>query len=155
MMKGILIVRKYKNRRLYDTERSVYVTREELMQIIREGRNVQIQDASTGMDVTNEQLLQMMAEVKEPLAIPAEFLQFLIRSNQNSLQQFFTQFLPMAMQGYQQYLAQMQNRQSQMNSFFGQMFPFGNPFQSWMNQTQNPSEPVPDEALSSKKPKKG
>ena len=47
-MKGTLIVRKYKNRRLYDTEQSTHITREELLAIVKSGRNVQVQEAKTG-----------------------------------------------------------------------------------------------------------
>ena len=59
-MKGILVVRKYKNRRLYDTEQSKHITREELLEIVRSGRNVQVQEAKTGEDVTVETLLNVL-----------------------------------------------------------------------------------------------
>jgi polyhydroxyalkanoate synthesis repressor PhaR len=101
-MKGILIIRKYKNRRLYDTERSLHLTQEELLALVREGRTVQIQEVNTGEDVTVETLLQLLlSEAGKTLnVLPSEFVHFLVRSNENSLSRFFRDFLPSAFQYY-------------------------------------------------------
>lgn len=94
MAKSILLIKKYKNRRLYNTENSTYINREELLEIIRNGREVQVQDASTGENVTIEALLQILiAESSAVLEfIPPELLHFLIRSNPPAIQEFFRSF---------------------------------------------------------------
>ena len=58
-----MVVKKYPNRRLYDTERSKYINLEELTELIREGEDVKIVDANTDEDLTREVYLQVVLEV--------------------------------------------------------------------------------------------
>jgi polyhydroxyalkanoate synthesis repressor PhaR len=58
-----MIVKKYPNRRLYDTERSKYINLEELTELVRDGEEVQIVDANTDEDLTREVYLQIVLEV--------------------------------------------------------------------------------------------
>jgi len=130
-MKGILVVRKYKNRRLYDTEQSKHITREELLEIVRAGRNVQVQEAKTGEDVTVETLLHVLLAEASPsmnATIPPEFIHFLIRANQNNLTQFFRDFMPGAMQAFQ---ATFRNLRDQGKRMTEQMFPYGSYGAAW------------------------
>ena len=56
-------IKKYSNRRLYDSTSSSYINIEELIQLVREGEEVQIIEDSTGMDITNNILLQSILEI--------------------------------------------------------------------------------------------
>lgn len=147
-MKGILVVRKYKNRRLYDTDQSKHITREELLEIVRSGRNVQVQEAKTGEDVTVETLLQvLLSETGTSLnsTIPTEFVHFLIRGKQDNLSRFFRDFLPGAMQTFQSSISNLKDQGKRMaeklfpypsyNAPWG--FPFG---QSQQSNQQEPSD---------------
>lgn len=58
-----MVVKKYPNRRLYDTERSKYINLEELTELIRDGEDVKIVDANTDEDLTRELYLQVVLEV--------------------------------------------------------------------------------------------
>ena len=129
-MKGILIIRKYKNRRLYDTERSVHVTREELLGIVREGRDIQVQEAGTGEDVTVETLMQLILndEDSATAVMSSDFLHFLVRADNTVLTRFFRDFLPGAMQAFQASMANVRQKQQQ----FTNMMPFGAFANPWM-----------------------
>ena len=77
----MIVVKKYANRRLYDTERSRYVNLEELATMIKAGSEVQIVDADSGADLTREVLLQIVVEVlKGGELLPTSFLRRLVRS---------------------------------------------------------------------------
>ncbi|MBT3783982.1 hypothetical protein HOF92_03330 [bacterium] len=141
MNKGLLLVKKYKNRRLYNTESSEYITREELLGVIHEGRNVQVQDASSGENVTIETLLQILiSESSETLPfIPPEFLHFLIRSKPERVNEFFVSFQPFL----QTLLSPVANNQMSFPSFgspFSSMFPGfpGMGASPWGQQSPNP-----------------
>ncbi len=146
-MKGILIVRKYKNRRLYDTERSTHITREELADAIRAGRVVQVQEATTGDDVTVETLFQLfLDEGGEPLqaAIPSEFAHFLIRAGKDELFRFFREFLPQAAQAFQSGWRTVQDQQQRLAEG---MFPYGRvPMNPWLAPWGSPPQPAPPAA---------
>ncbi|MCA0404344.1 MAG: polyhydroxyalkanoate biosynthesis repressor PhaR [Proteobacteria bacterium] len=60
----IRLIKKYKNRRLYDTEKSQYINVEELAQYVVEGIAFKVEDASTGKDLTNNTLLQIFVEME-------------------------------------------------------------------------------------------
>ena len=89
-------MKKYKNRRLYNTEDSAYINREELLDLIREGRDVQVQDASSGENVTIETLLQVLISESEEVInlIPSELLHFLIRAQPTAARDFFHSLQP-------------------------------------------------------------
>lgn len=56
----VIRIRKYPNRRLYDTSRSTHLTHDEVLAIVRRGLRVQISDSRTEADITNEVLLQIL-----------------------------------------------------------------------------------------------
>lgn len=58
------LIKKYKNRRLYDTERSQYITVEELQHYVVEGLAFKVEDATSGKDITNATLLQILVEME-------------------------------------------------------------------------------------------
>lgn len=70
-----LKIKKYANRRLYDTEQSRYITLAELARIVREGRRVEVVDAKSGDDLTRQVLVQVILEEQERLdMLPVDLL---------------------------------------------------------------------------------
>lgn len=65
------LIKKYKNRRLYDTETSQYITIEQLQHYVVSGVMFKIEDSETGKDITNSILLQIIVEME---AGPTQFL---------------------------------------------------------------------------------
>lgn len=65
------LIKKYKNRRLYDTETSQYITLEELQRYVVEGVQFKVEDSLTEKDITNSILLQIIVEME---AGPSQFL---------------------------------------------------------------------------------
>ena len=65
------LIKKYKNRRLYDTELSQYITLEQLQRYVVDGIEFKIEDSETGKDITNSVLLQIIVEMESG---PTQFL---------------------------------------------------------------------------------
>ena len=78
-------IKKYANRRLYDTESSTYVTLDRLAQMVREGRDFEVLDAKTGEDITHQVLTQIIVEEGSTM-LPVNFLRQLISLYGNSMQ---------------------------------------------------------------------
>ncbi|MSQ90937.1 MAG: hypothetical protein EXS01_06045 [Phycisphaerales bacterium] len=73
MTQEIIRIRKYPNRRLYDTSRSAFITSDQLYSIVREGNRVEVIESATGTDITNIVLLNAIID-RDPsriLSIPA------------------------------------------------------------------------------------
>jgi polyhydroxyalkanoate synthesis repressor PhaR len=99
---GPRIVKKYGNRRLYDTAESRYVTLEELAASVRAGAEVRVVDAQTGDDLTQTVLLQMVFEGRgaaQFLSVP--ILTQLVRMSDDALADFLGRWLSAAMELYQ------------------------------------------------------
>lgn len=77
---GPVVIKKYANRRLYNTETSSYITLEHLAQITRDGREFAVQDARTGEDITRSVLTQIIMEQEQAgsTMLPVPFLRQLI-----------------------------------------------------------------------------
>ncbi len=75
-----IVIRKYGNRRLYDSTSSRYVNLDDIAALIRNGKQVQVVDAKTGADLTRVTLTQIIVEDAkgEPAGLPLEFLRQLI-----------------------------------------------------------------------------
>ncbi len=86
-MKDVRIIKRYQNRKLYDTFQSCYVTLEEISQIIREGNEIQVIDNKTKNDITYTTQLQLLAdqERKSLKAGDTELLKRVIRSEEGTL----------------------------------------------------------------------
>jgi polyhydroxyalkanoate synthesis repressor PhaR len=85
-----IVIKKYGNRRLYDTSRSRYVNLEEIAALVREGKQVQVVDAKSGADLTRVTLTQIIVEdaKDEPAGLPLEFLRNLIVASDTVRQEF-------------------------------------------------------------------
>lgn len=90
------ILRKYTNRRLYDTSRSCYVTLEDVKQLVLSGEQFQVQDSKTGNDLTRNILLQIISEQEAEghgTLLTNQVLQQLIRFYGDSMQGMMSQYL--------------------------------------------------------------
>lgn len=96
----MLLVKKYPNRRLYDTQESRYITLDDLETRIRRGADVRIQDASTGQDLTQETLTQIILERGGGRILPASLLLRLIRLDDEALAEFLTRYVGWALEVY-------------------------------------------------------
>jgi len=97
-----LLLKKYANRRLYDTEKSSYVTLDEVAEMVRQGRQVEVMDAKTGEDVTGFILTQIVLEEarKKNVLLPVSLLHLFIQYGENVLEEFFEKYLEQTINGY-------------------------------------------------------
>jgi len=102
MDKKILLLKKYTNRRLYDTEKSIYVTLDYVTETIRQGRPIQVLDAKTGEDVTAAILTQIVLEEarKKKFLLPTPLLYLIIQYGENVLTDFFEKYLEQTIRNY-------------------------------------------------------
>src|SRR5947209_16135946 len=100
---GKVTIKKYANRRLYDTESSTYITLDRLAQMVREGREFEVVDAKSGEDITRQVLTQIIVdeEARGTTMLPINFLKQLIGLYGNSMQNFVPQYLEAAMDAFQ------------------------------------------------------
>ena len=104
-MTDTIVLKKYANRRLYDTTRSAYVTLEEVAEMVRNGRSVRAVDAQTNEDVTAFVLTQIVLEEarKKNALLPVPLLHMIIRYGDNILVDFFDQYLERVVRNYLEY----------------------------------------------------
>ena len=97
-----LVLKKYSNRRLYDTRNSCYVTLEDVARMIRSGEQVQIQDVSTGENVTAFILTQIVLEAarRQNSLLPESVLHLIIRYGDNALGEYFEKYFQKTIQNY-------------------------------------------------------
>jgi polyhydroxyalkanoate synthesis repressor PhaR len=100
---GKVTIKKYANRRLYDTESSTYITLDRLAEMTREGREFEVVDAKTGEDITRHVLTQIIVdeEARGSTMLPVNFLKQLIGLYGNSMQGMVPQYLEAAMDAFQ------------------------------------------------------
>lgn len=100
-----ITLRKYPNRRLYDTENSTYVNLRDVETLIKQGRQVEVVDVKTNEDVTAFILTQIiMEQVKKNNAmLPSSLLHLIIRFGEDVLSDFFSSHLEKTLQSYLNY----------------------------------------------------
>jgi len=120
-----VVVKKYANRRLYNTESSSYITLDNLAEMVRQGRDFVVYDAKTGDDITRGVLTQIIVEEegKGHNLLPTEFLRQLIGFYGGSMQGLVPKYLEQAMSAFAQQQEQMR---ATMQKTMGTLFPFGN-----------------------------
>ena len=100
---GPIIIKKYANRRLYNTQTSSYVTLDHLCDMVKEGVEFEVRDARTGEDITRQVLAQIIFEEENKGGqhlLPIQFLRQLIRFYGDSLQAFVPSYLEMSMESF-------------------------------------------------------
>jgi len=130
---ALRIIKKYPNRRLYDTEISSYVTIDDVRQLIVDGEEFEIRDAKTGEDLTRSVLLQIISEREgdgEPM-LSTHLLSQIIRFYGDSMQGFMGRYLE---QSLQVFLDQQAQFRQQMGGLLGGQAPFAQSPWTMMNQ---------------------
>ena len=109
---GPVVIKKYANRRLYNTQTSSYVTLDHLAGMVKEGVEFEVQDARTGGDITRSVLTQIIfeEEAKGQNLLPIKFLRQLIRFYGDSLQTFVPGYLDMSMDSFTKNQGAMRDR---------------------------------------------
>jgi polyhydroxyalkanoate synthesis repressor PhaR len=118
-----VVVKKYANRRLYNTATSSYVTLDDLATMIKEGGDFVVYDAKTGEDITRSVLTQIIVEQEQKgqNLLPISFLRQLISFYGDSMQFLVPGYLEQAMTAFSGNQEQMRNS---LRATFG-IFPFG------------------------------
>ena len=122
--KAPVTIKKYANRRLYNTATSSYVTLDDLAKMVKEGGEFVVYDAKTGEDITRSVLTQiiMEEEQKGTNLLPIPFLRQLISFYGDQMQWLVPRYLEHAMMSFAQNQEQMRKNLQQA---FGGLFPFG------------------------------
>jgi polyhydroxyalkanoate synthesis repressor PhaR len=113
-----VVVKKYGNRRLYDTSSSSYVNLEDLAKMVRNGTDVQVVDATTGEDLTRVVLTQIIMEdaKDQPTGLPLELLKQLIVASDHVGKEFIMWYLKSAFDAYQKMQGAFQTGMSGMQA---------------------------------------
>ena len=146
----VVIIKKYANRRLYNTESSTYITLEHLAGMVRAKREFKVVDAKTGEDITHNVLTQiiMEEEARGTTMLPVNFLRQLIGMYGDNMQSMVPQYLEDSLAAFQR--NQTQFRDAMAGAFTGG--PFAElarrnmeMFQAAAAGTKPKAEPAPDE----------
>ena len=118
----VVIIKKYANRRLYNTATSSYVTLDHLSQMVKEGTEFTVHDAKSGEDITHQVLTQIIVEeeAKGKNLLPISFLRQLIRLYDDSMQAFVPRYLELTMENFSDNQERMRSR---VDEAFGGIFP--------------------------------
>ena len=155
----VVHLKKYANRRIYDTEKSVYVTLAEVSEMIKQGRWVAVTDVDSGEDVTAFILTQIVMEAakRKNALLPVPLLHLIIRYGETVLVDFFGKHLEKMVKSY---LTYKQVADEQFNQWLemgtglagkgSQPFGSANPLQSFFKQFF-PSGPDTPESKEQKK----
>ncbi len=119
-----VIIKKYANRRLYNTESSSYITLEHLAAMVRENREFKVIDAKSGDDITRSVLTQIIVEEesKGQNLLPISFLRQLISFYGDNLQWLVPRYLEHSMKSFARNQEEMRKY---MHDALGGLFPFG------------------------------
>ena len=126
----IVIIKKYANRRLYDTSTSAYITLSHLFDLVKKGVEFEVRDAKTGEDLTRSVLTQIIFEQEATGqgALPINFLRQLIKFYGEGVQSALPAWLDMSMNSFA-------DRQEKWRSGIGKAFPM-NPMGLFEEQTK-------------------
>jgi polyhydroxyalkanoate synthesis repressor PhaR len=148
MLRRTMLIKKYGNRRLYDTHASHYITLDQLAEYVKLGAEVTVVDAKSGEDLTQVTLTQIILETRgvgRLLSVP--LLNQLISLGDDALADFFGRYVVWALEVY----LQTRNNLSSLNPLAGAMLNplqrmmggFGLPFGGSYGQEQAPPPPPP------------
>ena len=123
-----VVVKKYANRRLYNTESSSYITLDNLAEMVRAGRDFVVYDAKSGDDITRGVLTQIIVEEegKGQNLLPTNFLRQLIGYYGGAMQGVVPDYLDQAMTAFTQQQEQVQTAMRKTVGSMSSIFPFGN-----------------------------
>lgn len=126
-----IVIKKYANRRLYNTQTSSYVTLDLLCQMVKDGVDFVVRDAKTGEDITHSVLTQIMfeEETKGANLLPIRFLRQLIGFYGDRLESLVPSYLEMSMESFS-------HNQEKMREQLTSAFDPGNAFKQFETITQ-------------------
>ena len=150
-----VVIKKYANRRLYNTQTSSYVTLDHLSEMVKDGIEFEVRDARTGEDITRCVLTQIIVEeeAKGQNLLPLRFLRQLIRLYGDSLQSFVPGYLDLSMESFIKNQESMRTRvaeafgggtQALENMARQNLAMFENAMKVFSPFAARPSEPNPD-----------
>ncbi len=116
---GQIVIKKYANRRLYNTGTSTYVTLDDLAVMVKKGEEFTVQDAKSGEDITHSVLTQIIFEQESKTGntlLPISFLRQLISYYGDQMQMVVPSYLEHSMQAFTEQQSQMRE---QINKTFG------------------------------------
>lgn len=125
-----IIIKKYANRRLYDTESSSYITLDHLSQMTRAGREFKVVDAKSGDDITHNVLTQIIVEEENrgTTLLPVSFLRQLISMYGDQMQAMVPHYLEASMEAFRR------NQEQVRSTMMGMMAGGSNPFEALARQ---------------------
>jgi polyhydroxyalkanoate synthesis repressor PhaR len=113
-----IVIKKYANRRLYDTSGSRYINLEDIAALVRNGKDLQVVDAKTGEDLTRVTLTQIIVEdaKEQPTGLPLELLRQLIVASDRVGQEFIMWYLKSAFDAYKKVQNTLESRLTKVQS---------------------------------------
>jgi polyhydroxyalkanoate synthesis repressor PhaR len=113
-----IVIKKYANRRLYDTSTGRYVNLEDLAELIRKGEEIQVLDAKSGEDLTRVILTQIILEDAkgQPTGLPLEMLRQMIVASDHAGREFLMWYLKSAFDAYRNVQDTVQARLTDVRS---------------------------------------
>ncbi len=129
-----LDIRKYPNRRYYDSTRSRHLTLDEIRTLIREGYDLRVTDSKTGQDITGQVLTQIILELETPKLglFPVPLLTRMIRVNDQLMKDFIERYFDQALRSFVDYQQQFEQSMRQMP---GMVYP---PVSAWTKAMLHP-----------------
>lgn len=148
MRSPTIVIKKYPNRRLYDTAKSRYINLEDIAVFIREGKDVQVVDAQTGEDLTRVTLTQIIVDdaKQQPTGLPLELLKQLIVSSDQVGREFIMWYLKSAYDAYHAVQSKLQSGLTEMQA--AAMSPIGMMKNFIQSQVAGKSSPESSSATS-------
>lgn len=118
MSASTVVIKKYPNRRLYDTSASKYINLDDIAAFVREGKDVQVVDAQSGEDVTRVTLTQVIVDdaKQQPTGLPIELLRQLIVSSDRVGREFIMWYLKSAYDAYQSVQSKLHSGMSEVQA---------------------------------------
>lgn len=113
---SVRVIKKYPNRRLYDTDISRYITLEDIRQLVLQNLKFRVEDKATGADITRSILLQVIAEQEEngsPI-FSNELLQFIIKYYGDPMQTSISRYLELSTRLFTEQQSQFTDQLKQM-----------------------------------------
>ena len=148
MSPATVVIKKYPNRRLYDTAKSHYINLEDIAAFVREGKDVQVVDAQTGEDLTRVTLTQIIVDdaKQQPTGLPLELLKQLIVSSDQVGREFIMWYLKSAYDAYHAVQTKLQSGLTEMQA--AAMSPIGVMTNFLQSQVAGKSAPESSSATS-------
>ena len=149
-----IVLKKYANRRLYDTHKSAYVTLAEVAAVVRQGKTIKAFDAKTKEDVTAFVLTQIVLEEAKNnnTLLPVPLLHMIIRYGENVLHEFFENYLEQTIIAYVAYKGKADEQFKKwlemgvdLSGMAQQSLNRLNPFQTFFDQFSQSKPPAEEE----------